>query len=83
VVADGESGLLVEPGDVRALREALRSLLLDPAKRTQMGMIGRQRARLFRVSAVADRIEKIYVELLEDRAKSGLKPPLAGAGGIW
>ena len=83
VVADGESGLLVEPGNVTAVREALRLLLLDPARRTQMGMTGRQRARLFRVSAVADRIEKIYVELLEDSAKSGLKPPLAGAGGIW
>ena len=66
MVVDGESGLLVEPGDVRALREALRSLLLDPARRTQMGMIGRQRARLFRVSAVADRIERIYAELLNN-----------------
>lgn len=67
MIADGESGLLVEPGNVRALREALRLLLLDPAKRTQMGMIGRQRARLFRVSAVADRVEQIYAELLNNR----------------
>lgn len=67
MIAGGESGLLVEPGNVRALREALRLLLLDPAKRTQMGMIGRQRARLFRVSAVADRVEQIYAELLNNR----------------
>ena len=64
IVTDGESGLLVEPGNVNALREALRVLLLDPAKRAQMGMIGLQRARLFTVSTVVDRIEQIYAELL-------------------
>jgi len=66
VVADGESGLLVKPNDVNGLREALRVLLLNPAKRAQMGAIGRQRARLFTVNTVADRIEQIYVELLNN-----------------
>ena len=66
VILDGESGLLVEPGDVNGLREALRVLLLDPDKRVQMGMIGRQRARLFTVSKVADRIEQVYAELLNN-----------------
>ena len=64
VVLDGESGLLVEPGNVNALREALRVLLLDPDRRTQMGIIGRQRAQLFTVGVVANRIEQIYAELL-------------------
>ncbi len=66
IVVDGESGLLVEPGDVSALREALRLLLLDPAKRVQMGEIGRQRARLFTASTVTDRIEQIYTELINN-----------------
>ena len=64
VIVDGETGLLVKPGDVNALREALRILLLDPAKRTRMGIIGSQRAQLFTVSKVADRIEQIYAKLL-------------------
>jgi len=64
VIVDGESGLLVEPGNVSALREALRTLLLDPARRMQMGIIGRQRACQFTVGRVTDRIEQIYVELL-------------------
>ena len=64
VVIDGESGLLVEPGNVSALRGALRILLLDPARRAQMGLNGRKRARLFTVGAVANRIEQIYAELL-------------------
>jgi glycosyltransferase involved in cell wall biosynthesis len=64
VVVDGESGLLVEPGNVSSLREALRTLLLDPSRREQMGIIGRQRARQFTVGKVTDRIEQIYEELL-------------------
>lgn len=67
VVVDGVSGLLVPPGDPSALREALRSLLLDPARRAQMGAIGYQRARLFMVGTVADRIEQIYAELLDEQ----------------
>jgi glycosyltransferase involved in cell wall biosynthesis len=69
-IIDGVSGLLVPPGDASALREALRALLLDPARRVQMGAIGRQRARLFTVGTVADRIEQIYAELLSENQGS-------------
>ena len=65
IIVDGQSGLLVEPGNVQALQEALRTLLLDPARRAQMGILGRQRARLFTVGTVANRIEQIYTELLQ------------------
>lgn len=71
VVIDGETGLLVPAGDVSALREALRELLLDPSRREQMGIIGRKRARLFTVGTVADRIEQIYAELLNDSESCG------------
>ena len=64
LVHDGESGLLVEPGDANALREALRVLLSDPARREQMGNVARQQARQFTVSNVTDRIEQVYLELL-------------------
>jgi glycosyltransferase involved in cell wall biosynthesis len=65
IILDGESGLLVKPGNAESLREALRALLLDPARRASMGLIGQRRAHLFTVGTVADRIEQIYEELLE------------------
>jgi glycosyltransferase involved in cell wall biosynthesis len=44
LVADGETGLLVPPGDVNSLRSALQRLLRDEDLRRQMGMAGRRRA---------------------------------------
>ncbi|PYK09826.1 MAG: hypothetical protein DME61_05320 [Verrucomicrobia bacterium] len=41
IVRDGESGLLVAPGDVEGLANALESLLRDPQLRTRLGAAGR------------------------------------------
>jgi glycosyltransferase involved in cell wall biosynthesis len=41
-VRDGENGLLVPPGDVPALREAVGALLADPARRRALGQGGRR-----------------------------------------
>jgi glycosyltransferase involved in cell wall biosynthesis len=41
LVRDGESGVLVPPGDAAALAEGLRRLLGDPALRARMGAAGR------------------------------------------
>ena len=42
-VADGVSGVLVPPGDVAALRDAIQRLVSDPALRAQLGRQGRER----------------------------------------
>lgn len=44
LVADGETGLLFQSGDVAELRAHLERLMADPAQRTQMGRRARQRA---------------------------------------
>ena len=45
LVVDGETGVLVPPGDPDALAEALRRLLQDPELRRRLGAGGRERAR--------------------------------------
>ena len=44
VVADGESGVLVPPGNAAALVQALEPLLRDPARAATMGRRARERA---------------------------------------
>jgi glycosyltransferase involved in cell wall biosynthesis len=44
LVVDGETGILVRPGDASALAAALSSLIADPAKRRSLGAAGRARA---------------------------------------
>jgi glycosyltransferase involved in cell wall biosynthesis len=44
VVRDGETGLLVEPGDAKALAGAMRGLLRDPGRRAALGAAAREDA---------------------------------------
>jgi glycosyltransferase involved in cell wall biosynthesis len=43
VVVNGETGLLIEPGDPQKLASAIESLLKDPERAREMGRKGRQR----------------------------------------
>ncbi len=45
LVDDGETGLLVEPGDRQALAAALERLIADPARRQTLGQAGLARVR--------------------------------------
>jgi glycosyltransferase involved in cell wall biosynthesis len=45
VVRDGETGFLVPPGDVQALRDALERVLGDPELATRLGVRAREDAR--------------------------------------
>jgi glycosyltransferase involved in cell wall biosynthesis len=45
ITVDGETGLLVPPGDVNALATAIALLAGNPAQRKQMGIQGRKRAQ--------------------------------------
>jgi glycosyltransferase involved in cell wall biosynthesis len=63
LVADGETGILVPPGDVAALRAALERLLGDSALRKRLGEAGRERARAeLAWDVVLDRTLEAYEE---------------------
>jgi L-malate glycosyltransferase len=60
VVADGETGLLYDPGDERAAAEAVLRLLRDPVQRAALGRAARARASRFSSPAIVPRYEELY-----------------------
>jgi glycosyltransferase involved in cell wall biosynthesis len=65
LVVDGETGVLVEPRDVDALRAALERLLGDAELRGRMGRAGRERIRQhFTWPAVTDLTIQAYEDAL-------------------
>ena len=63
IVKDGETGLLVPPGDVHALRTAMQSLLEHPERREQMGLMAKEHVTNFQAKTVVTRIEQVYQEV--------------------
>jgi glycogen(starch) synthase len=64
IVVDGVTGVLVPPGDVSALAQAIASVLRDPHAGRAFGVAGRNRAREFTVSVVVERIERMYAHVI-------------------
>jgi phosphatidylinositol alpha-mannosyltransferase len=71
VIEHPEDGVLVPPGDVRALARALAALLRDPSRRLALAARGRARAEMFSWSAVAGRLEAYYDEVRAAAARDG------------
>jgi alpha-maltose-1-phosphate synthase len=68
VVADGETGLLVPPGDPAALADAINVLLAAEHRAAQMGRLGRVRAETqFGWDTVAAQTVALYTALTEGR----------------
>ena len=65
VVVDGETGLLVEPGDAAGVAAHLESLLTDRERAAALGGAGRRRAHSeFSVGRMAERTHGVYDEVL-------------------
>ncbi len=82
VVADGETGLLVQPGDPAALADAITCLVSDQGRAAAMGQLGRSRAAAeFSWSRIAAQTADLYAELaLADSGRRSGIPPGARSG---
>jgi glycosyltransferase involved in cell wall biosynthesis len=65
VVADGETGLLVPPGDEVAMAEAMAGLLAAPERRRELAAAGVEAATSFEPSTVAAEHVALYRRLLD------------------
>jgi glycosyltransferase involved in cell wall biosynthesis len=73
-VVDGETGLLVPPGDRPALAAAMRRLIDAPALRKTMGAAAaNRRAKLYAADAVVPQYEEAY-ELALDLRRAHATP---------
>ena len=63
LVQHGYNGLLVPPGDEKALAAAIRQLIDDPDKAKIMGQRGRELCHQFSVESMVEKIDALYTEL--------------------
>jgi glycosyltransferase involved in cell wall biosynthesis len=66
-VLNGETGILVPPGDADALATAISRLAEDQDLRERMNRAAWERAQLFTWEAAAEKLERIYQALLEGK----------------
>lgn len=71
IIADGREGLLIKPGDIAGLREAMRQLLQDDDTRRKMGLASRNRIkRAFSAEAIMPKVDLLYEQYCEIRIAS-------------
>ena len=64
LVEHGKTGWLVPSGSPPALAEAIEAAALDPARRSEYGRNGRERAAQFSIERTVERTEQFYTGLL-------------------
>ncbi len=68
IVKDGETGILVSPGESSALKNGILTLLKDREILRQIGNQNRERVqREFSLKQMNDKVEKLYDEVLAER----------------
>lgn len=69
IMVDGQTGILVPPGNAEALRRALELLVTDQDRRQNMGIAGRKRVeRTFSTEKNVSRTVQVYETLLRREA---------------
>ena len=71
IVRDGQTGILVPPGEVEPLARAIVDLATDPARAAELGAAGREHAlEWFKDERSLERTELLYRSLLRNAAQT-------------
>lgn len=84
IIDPGRDGVLVENGEVDALRDAILELIEDPDRRRRFGEAALAKARRYDLAAIGERWERLFAELAaEARGTAGpdSAPPAAVTSG--
>lgn len=68
MIIDGQNGRLIPPDDSRALADAMRQLIVDPAACLQMGERAKLDAEVFMAKVSVPRFEQLYQRVLDRTA---------------
>jgi glycosyltransferase involved in cell wall biosynthesis len=71
LVTEGQTGRLVEPGDIGAFANAIAAYLADPALRAAHGAAGEERSRAYSWDAINRTVAEVYLRLVEARQVRG------------
>jgi len=71
MIVDGESGVLIKPGDIDSLVRKIHDLLADPQLRDELGEYAQKRVALeFTLKRMIQETEAFYQELIRERLSS-------------
>lgn len=79
LVVDGETGLLVPPGDLPALAQALDRLVADPVLAERLGACARERSAAYSWPGLARRVAALYESVLPPRLLGAVSAEPVGA----
>lgn len=79
MIEDGISGILVSPARPEQLAQAIGAMLGDAVRARELGNAARERAKLFRVSSSAGRLQDIFSDVLRGSPSRSPDPARANA----
>ncbi|MCJ8282982.1 MAG: glycosyltransferase family 4 protein, partial [Rivularia sp. ALOHA_DT_140] len=78
LIISTENGLLVTPGNIQQLSQAMQELIQSQSLRVSLGNAARETVTPFDIKTYCSQLHKIYNSVLESKSKNSLSPATAG-----
>jgi glycosyltransferase involved in cell wall biosynthesis len=78
LITQKKNGLLVNPGDIQELSDAIQCLIEDEDLRISLGNAARQTVAPFDIKTYCEHLDDIYSSIIEIKPRSKLYPGVAG-----